>query len=249
MPNSIQIFIGNVSIILGVAGGVLTLMNWWLPKDSKQWISDKADTLWIWLSYQRTWPFLKKLQNPNAFTLILLLGSVLFFTGSMLFYIPVTTSAKPSLATFESGSLIPGVLVGLFAMSKLRRWFQRGFVWITTTSKSAELMLRAMGTFCAMAIVLYIIMLSLQAIHSKEPTNFIYAAQLLLLLAGVPVFLALVLMGIICAYLIGVFVLIAVFKLLQAITLRAADYDKGPILGLAALLAALGGILTAFAHH
>ena len=55
-------------------------------------------------------------------------------------------------------------------------------------------------------------------------------------------------MGTLSCYVVGIYVLIGVFRFIQALVLRIVEYDKGPVLAIAALLAGIGSILTALAH-
>lgn len=48
-------------------------------------------------------------------------------------------------------------------------------------------------------------------------------------------------------YIIGIYFTVLLFKVSEFIVLRVVEYDKGPVLGLAALLTGLGTILKALA--
>ena len=51
-----------------------------------------------------------------------------------------------------------------------------------------------------------------------------------------------------CFYVVGIHAMIFLFRVSQALIRPIVEYDKGPVLGVAPLLAAIGSILTAFAH-
>jgi hypothetical protein len=256
MLNTIQVFIGTLAIIFGGAGGFLALLDWGLSDESKKWISDKAADTWLWLSYQRTWPLIAILQHRKAFTVLLACGMI-FFCAFI-----VWAKSRSTDWVYTVAMSIIQILFGLLGMYTMRSLLRRAYIWITTTSNITILTLRAVGTLTIAAITLYVLGLLAEVMMrpavgltfddlNKLPYLFFG------LMVGAFVFsvvfqffsLGLLATAVMCAYLVGVFALIGLFKLSQAIVLRVVEFEKGPILGMAALLAAFGSILNAFAKH
>jgi hypothetical protein len=49
-------------------------------------------------------------------------------------------------------------------------------------------------------------------------------------------------------YIVGIYLMICLFKISEFVVLRVAEYDKGPVLGLAALLTGIGTALKALVN-
>jgi hypothetical protein len=77
MWERIHPLLSTTAVALSGAGTFLILLDWILPKEAKKWIEDKASTAWLWLSYHRTWPLIRKLEAKRAFYTFLILGLVI----------------------------------------------------------------------------------------------------------------------------------------------------------------------------
>jgi hypothetical protein len=259
-----QAFLGGSAILLGGIGGFLAILDWTLSKKSKDWIENKATTAWIWLSYQQTWPLVRKLQNKRAFAVFLAVGTTLWLVLAMFFafqfvlwLVPWRTIANAGIKMIALrliGGMI-GLLVfaipALVVIYVMRERLRQVYSWITTTSGTAELSRRAFGIFGVSAILFFLSPLPLSLVDLqmliKYPIYTISGALIYFVLSWSLAFICFA-MGTLSCYVVGVYILIGLFRFIQALILRIVEYDKGPVLAIAALLAGIGSILTALAH-
>jgi hypothetical protein len=262
-----QAFLGAAAVMLGGMAGFFALLDWLLSKEIKGWIEDKASTAWIWLSYQRTWPLVRKLQAKNAFGVFLAIGIAIcilqLIVAAVLLYLllvpPIARSIiqQSSLRTRSLVFFVASIFLLLLLAPSLsiiyivRARLRRVYVWITTTKQSsAVVLIRTVGVLVVIAILYYISVFSSNVLAAFETTHpmiiaiysVIYTIFILALIFTTFATVAL------CIYVLCIYALIFVFKLAQAVILRIAEYDKGPVLAVAALLTAVGSILTAFSH-
>lgn len=259
VTKDLQSILGTLAISLGGIGGALALLDWSLSKKSKRWIENKASTIWIWLSYQQTWPLLLKLQHKQAFTVFLTIGALLFVVGgaitalSFFFWLvpPSKISTKAALLMSLGGLLLlllmmtPSICI-IYAM---RRRLRDAYTWITTTSSTAQLSLRAFGSFTTIFISIYFLpdgWLTFQFVLAHP----IYAVAGIVIfsLFAMVITLLLYAIGTICCYLLCIFLLVLIFRIFQSLILRIVEHEKGPVLAIAAFLAAVGSVLTALAR-
>jgi hypothetical protein len=263
MFRNFQAQLGTIAIGLGGVGGALAVLDWMLSQKSKNWIENKASTVWIWLSYQQTWPLVRKLQNERVFAVFLAAGCAVWVLLTLfiayrflLWLVPWRTIENlgiTMMVLLSVGTVIlclitvtPALLL-IYATRARLRW---GYSWTTTASGGGQLLLRAFGVFAVSATVLFAIPMphgSFLGPLIAHPVFFVMVMMIyfILTLSLTLIYFAL---GILCCYIVGIYVLIACFRIAQTFILRIVEYDKGPVLAISALLAAMGSILTAFSR-
>src|SRR5262249_49344557 len=122
----------------------------------RRWVKDKAETLWIWLSYQRTWPYVRRLQSGRAVEWIFLIVVGLFLAGSLTIILVCRYADDCSSDSKEDLDLLmtayADVGMGLAAVVfyfVARNWWLHGFRWIMQGGAAWKFVLRALfGCFC-----------------------------------------------------------------------------------------------------
>jgi hypothetical protein len=74
MLKSVILWLPTIASGTGAIAAALTIADRYLSDSARRWISDKAETLWICLSYQTSWPYLKKLQDVRIYRRLLLVA-------------------------------------------------------------------------------------------------------------------------------------------------------------------------------
>jgi hypothetical protein len=59
-------FLTSAIFFFSGAAGLLVLLDWLLLKKQKEWINDKPASVWVWLSYQQSLPYVRWLKNPRV---------------------------------------------------------------------------------------------------------------------------------------------------------------------------------------
>src|SRR5262245_8075311 len=90
MPKELQSSLGTIAILCGGFAGALALLDWLVSKPAKDWLRNQATNIWYWLSYQRTWPYVRNLQKPRSFDVFFGLGFFLI-SSFVLVYAPLVT--------------------------------------------------------------------------------------------------------------------------------------------------------------
>jgi hypothetical protein len=82
------------------------------------------------------------------------------------------------------------------------------------------------------------------------PTNpfAVFPAAMVVAIAAIVIFMLLYALLLFTFYIVGIYLMIFLFKISEFIVLRVVEYDKGPVLGLAALVTGIGAVLRSLAN-
>jgi hypothetical protein len=250
--------------VLGGIAGLLVILDWLMPREQKDRLKDMASTLWLWLSYQRSWPYLQKLTNPRAFDALFLsacaLGLVAFVM--MYFFRPLRVADREPAETaevmseqadwFQLWGPIILCTVAIVGYAITRRWLLRGFAWVVSADTTKRLFARSGA---ALGIVYGSLLLGIGSLVGTQfglmhlgwlsvPIQIVFGAVFLVVwMAGVSGFFLMYAIILMWLYISTIFVMIFLFKGTQYVLLRMLEYDKGPLLAAAALLTAFGSVL------
>jgi hypothetical protein len=245
MIADVQSLLGSLTIGLGGTAGFLAVLDWVLPETRKDWIKDQASNVWIWLSYQQSWPYIRKLRNPRAFDIFLAIGVALVL--SIAFTVIVKAQASPLLKTLTGIITLMPVAVLFLVRTQLRR----GLTWLTSEEAGWKILVRS--------IVICVVALAAGALLA-EAYNHLYdnvfpsnpfpafSAGMVVAIAAIVIFMLLYALLLFTFYIVGIYLMIFLFKISEHVVLRVAEYDKGPVLGLAALLTGIGAALKALVN-
>jgi hypothetical protein len=255
MSKDFQAVVGNIATIIGGVGGILVLLDWIIPKKGKDWIASKASTVWIWLSYQKTWPLIRKLQNEKAFNVFLILGTLVALMVSLSAVYQVLSIYYPDEPIVTMEILAAYGVLSLYMVGAIvyisRKWLRQVYRWITNASGPFKVILRALGIVLIAAFANTVFSTIAPGLTlAASALDVVYLAIAIFCLPTLAAFLILssyTLMALFL-YIVGIHAMIFLFRVSQALVRPIVEYDKGPVLGVAALLAAIGSILTAFAR-
>lgn len=245
-----QSILGNIALVLGGISGGLALIDWLLPENVRKSILSASETAWIWLSYQRTLPYVALLRKDSAPYILFLTALLYFVVGGPIIWarlgIPLEMLVQAS-----------AMFAGLFLLSAgvcylLRKYIIAAYRWVVREGSTLLLVVRAVGAYLAFFAILYgwiYVVILLQSVLIGSPAwQYVYFAILFITFAATCAsFIILGALLFILIYVILVYLLIGLFMAAQIVVRGIVEHSKGPVLGLAALLAAIGTILKAFA--
>ena len=260
--------LGSIVLVLGGIVGFLTMCDWMMTPAQKKRLKSGSETAWIWLSYQQQWPYDKFLQNESAFRwLARIIGTLvcLFALGWVLVVHLMTTMVKRDTNTLKAFLDVHSltILVSIFALPVPLLILRLGggrlltvFRWITgrradwTPVPRAAVALLVSGLLFEMARSAF--WLAFQAPPKayglgRLAAEVVDTAAVLSAISLMIAFMLLSLLSLLLLLYVAVAQLVAIcFLLAEFIALRLAEYEKGPMLALAAVLTATGSILKAF---
>lgn len=250
-------YIGTIALVAGGTAGGLGILDWCLSKKTKLQIADAVETLWLWLSYQRTWPYIQKLRDSKAFDLLFASAIILMMNGFIVsFYLLGNTDSDPDPPTwFAPIAIAIFVIVPTAIYYFLRMRVLGAYVWIIRPGVSSALFGRALLAIGALYGGLFILLgtgVGLGFLVTKVPhaayTVLIvpYALFFIVVWAlGVFGFFVLYALFLLAMYIGLIYGLIGAMSVLQFVVLRIVEFDKGPLLGIAALLTGIGAVAKA----
>jgi hypothetical protein len=241
MIADVQSLLGSLTIGLGGTAGFLAVIDWLLPETRKKWISDRASTVWIWLSYQQSWPYIRKLRDPLAFDIFLAIGVALVLM--IAFKYIVAAEATVPLKAATGGIVLIPVAILFFVRAQLRR----GLTWLTSVEAGWKILIRSI-VICVVALATGALLAELYnrlySVYSSNPFP-VFSAGMVVAISAIAIFMMLYALLLFTFYIVGIYFMICLFKVSEFVVLRVAEYDKGPVLGLAALLTGIGTALKA----
>jgi hypothetical protein len=263
------------SLSYWIAGSLalLTFLDWVLTDRQKKWITDRTIALFIWLDDQRELRYLRLLGKFRwQFIVIILYAVVALAAGSFVAFgiysglfqeVAANDPDIPPHLEYYLLSAYIGSFIG--ALFMVRVVLGPVLNWITRTEGSWAYIGRS--TFAFLAIVAAVFLVSgvdflfmaqsssgvqnrdgkeiFRELVSKQPfISNVYNAILATIVISIFVSWLLVVVPVIL-----VLILIVLFRVLQFATARIAESPKGPILGLIAVLTAIGALLQLFQHQ
>lgn len=266
--------LGSIAIALGAVGGGITLLDWALPKRAKEVLNDKVADFWLWLSYQRTWPYIRALRSRRAFNIHLLTtGAAL---PAFILLLTIVYAADPTLLGLHSRNddpraiglptsyiwMLAGTGTVIWAVPALiyytmRRALLAGYLWATAIPNVWNYLGRFFLLYflASVAILPFFGLWGLLADHllgqaAVSSTQSIYLPYMTLIIGWVImmiIWMTTMGYGLLLLYIVAIFPMIALLIVLKYVVLRLLEFDKGPLLGISAALTALGTVIKAFA--
>lgn len=245
MIADVQSLLGSLTIALGGTAGFLAVLDWVLPEARKDWIRDQASTFWIWLSYQQSWPYIRKLRNPRAFDVFLAIGIALVLLIAFTFIVKAEASALLKVLT---GAIILAPAAILFLC---RTQLRRGLNWLTSEEAGWKILIRSI-VICVVALAVGALLTEVynhlyEKVFPSNPFSG-FSAGMMVAITAIVIFMLLYALLFFTIYIVGIYLMIFIFKVSELVVLRVAEYDKGPVLGVAALLTGVGTALKALVN-
>jgi hypothetical protein len=244
MIADIQSLLGSLTIGLGGTAGFLAVIDWLLPETRKKWISDRASTIWIWLSYQQSWPYIRKLRDPRAFNIFFAIGVVLVLVIAFKYIVLAEATVLLKIAT---GVI---VLIPVAILLLVRTQLRRGLTWLTSVEAGWKILIRSV-VICVIALTTAALLVELYnrlySYYSSNPFP-AFSAGMVVAISVIAIAMLLYALLLFTVYIVGIYLMICLFKISEFVVLRVAEYDKGPVLGLAALLTGIGTALKALVN-
>jgi hypothetical protein len=244
MTTDVQSLLGSLTIGLGGTAGFLAVLDWMLPSARKDWVRDQASTVWIWLSYQQSWPYIRKLRNPRAFDIFCAVGVFLVLTIALVFIVGEHASVPIKVLT---GVI---VLIPVAVLYFVRAPLRRGLAWLTSKEAGWKILVHSL-VICVVALSVGAMLVQVyNYLHENAfpASPFVtFPVAMAVAIAAIVIFMLLYALLLFTFYIVGVYLMVFLFKVSEFIVLRVAEYDKGPVLGLAALLTGVGAALQALA--
>jgi hypothetical protein len=214
--------LGTIALVTGGIAGGLTLLDWALPRIAKDKVRDKTETLWLWLSYQRTLPYINILRSHEVFK---------YFCIASILVSPI---------------LLLLMVVG-DELFKLYRWIisteNIGFLIL-------RIITTAFLAFIIMILVFKL--LGQFIILSDDDYNYgskVLITWFVIIPVFIISPMIILICFILLLYIMLVNILIFLFRISEFVVYRVIEYEKGPILAVAVALSSLGTILKAFAGN
>lgn len=249
---------------------------------AKKSIDDKISTVWLWLSYHRTWPPIRRLEDERAFNLFMFLGVVvgkivaltlsigfIDFVYAWLFPEKFISQHRWVLLVITTGGTATLLLLQtpvFVIIYLLRKILRRSYVFITDTSNTPMLFIRAFG-------ILLIMMFLFEGPYRDYQNYRIYMDPTIDITNGIDNstmkwlhyfakywimgsvatilrttvmqigYLLAYMMSCICIYIAVISVVAGILKLCEMIILKLIEYDRGVVIGAASFLGAVGAVL------
>ncbi len=243
-------FVADVLFWTGVGIAVLKLLDLLFPKSFETKLTGWLTLAWAWLSYQRTLPYIRYLRTYNRFRWFLIPG-----TGLILVLLAVLLADwmrvenSGPFATAYLGT-VAFTIVPMLAIFLLRHQLFRMFRWATKTQYPVAIVLR----FLLAAFAIFLLFSAAVPFannfvpaNGTDPTVMQFTLFCLIYIFVVICVILYVACAFITAYFVLILLLTVVALLARELFRVLVEYDKGPILGAAALLGLIGGLAKVFA--
>jgi hypothetical protein len=262
-------FFASLSIWTGAVLAVLTVLDWALTNRQKNWLTDCAIALFVWLDDQRELKYLKYLGKFRWQRIVIILYGMLVLVGALLMTFINYTGGfdQPEIPPAFGNIIIEiylGTLVGVLVMIRI---MPRVLNWITKTEGSLLYIVKSTLALIATLLVYSMLALIQTPLISRMQTylNPSSREDIVLTMSDpfsnpIVTLIYSVFAGA-CAAVVGVVLLSWIFvvgpvviililmlflRVIQFITARIAENPKGPILGVSGLLTAIGALAKLF---
>lgn len=247
-----QSILADAAIILGGIVGGLTLLDFFLSKSAKKAITSRLETAWIWLSYQQTLPLLRLLRTSTAFY-TLALGVPTLLAGSLLLLSYLTWYPDNLVLVVSISALIMGSsLIGGMLLFYIFRWDLRAlYEFLIERGDIRPIFLRSVSVILAVVISIFLILFIvglLVEIFSIEH-GFVAAILYIAFMSTVALFVVVIeLSAFVIVYTTVVYIIVFSFRVLQFLSQRVIESEKGPVLAITAFLTGAGAVLKALSN-
>ena len=154
MSQNAASLLGTIALTLGGIAGGLSLLDLALSRSAKDKIKDKAATAWIWLSYQRTWPYVRAVRSRRAFYIVFALAISL---PALFYVVGFLTMSFPGNLPLLQFNLVLLALLALVGVPSaifffLRRYALRIYLWATEKPSTLSYLLRPLAVYMAILL-------------------------------------------------------------------------------------------------
>lgn len=232
--------IGTTILVFSAGTCLCAILDWILLAKQKSWIKDKSASLWIWLSYQKSMPYVSRLTDYRVLGGIMMVEAAIVLLANMpssaqfgAYGATVVSLADVAIIAVAVLCSLPLLrqLWGFLTNPPLLRWLVPKCVVVLIVAfygvkylggvMDADFQSLAMPTYGSFGRVSNYTSLVFSTIAYLFWT-FVYTMTLIALVYGL---------------VIGI--MIAGFKSLQFLVLRIAEHEKGPVVAISALLTAV----------
>ena len=244
--------LGTLAIGCAVATTVLQLLDWLLPPAAVQKLRDLLERLWLWLAEQRAGRLFRRLLEPPTLARLAIILAAVIATSTLAFFVLVRAGTpRPQqiveilLNLLAFCALGSSLSLAAFALSGFT-WARRVALWVTLTKRPLAVLGRLTVVVALAALPLLVPGLLNQALGLRGSATGAYFGYFLVgVFIGMPALL-LALAFLSLSWLLLLSVLAPLLRVAEFLVLRLAEHPKGPVLGLSALLAAIGALMKVF---
>lgn len=263
--------LGNISFWVGLSLGSLTILDFLLRDKHKKWLANKAELLWLWLDEQKAGKFtilILKERVQNGLVIVTHLSIILIIISFLLrvfFQVNVNATFQlghPRIYKWQVWVDVAAMILSMILVTKYIHPLLLRKLKFSPTVKSYLLKsLKGLG-FCYLAMFI----LLLAEIPIIFPTmdletgieiekhfggrTIVIILHVLTSILAAPLmseaFLFMFMLFIGIYWIIIIYVVMLIFRMLQFLLIRIAENPKGPVIALSGLLTGIGGVIKIF---
>lgn len=236
----------DISIYLGLISGVVSGVNFLLPKKAKEVVQNSFEDLWVWLEYKKLINFYRVKQGSEYLIPISII--VTLFLGQLINFAFIADLDEPFHEVFfEEYFIMLLVLVILLTITNtasywlfpfIRRFYSKNKAYILDTNELSQIIHRSIAfNFKPIFIPLYV---SGCVPDARDFVLLPYAFILYPILALNGIWLT------ISIWMLIIPVIRFLFKFLSFIVYRIASYPAGPMIFISTLFTTIASIVKIF---
>ncbi len=263
--------LGNISFWVGLSLGSLTILDFLLRDKQKKWLSDKAEIFWLWLDEQKAGQFTKLLLKDRVQKGLVILAHsmIIFIIGSFVLnvFFGFNINAdfqigQPRIYKWQIWIDVAAMVLSMIVVTKyVHPYLIKRLKFLPTVKSYLLKSLKGFGLLCLIAVMLVlaempIINPTMDLRTTADIENHFGGKAIVIILhtitaiigspimSEVSLFMFMLYIGV--YWIIVVYIIMFIFRLLQFILIRIAENPKGPVIALSGLLTGIGGIVKVF---
>ncbi|QDV17299.1 hypothetical protein Pan153_19340 [Gimesia panareensis] len=159
-------YLSSLAIWTGAIIGLLKIVDWLLLDSQKKWITEKFESLWLWLSEQRMGKFTSLVQSRRTqvgfsiFTHVAMITIILSFLARVFLGFNIDASIElghPRIYSYQVWVDVFALIISMILVSKIIH--PRITLWITDTKKISTYYLRSYSAFSTSFVSMILILL------------------------------------------------------------------------------------------
>jgi hypothetical protein len=242
--------LATLLIWLSVAVAVLALVDLFLSKDQKTWLSDVVLKMWSILDEAKGWSFADWVKKPEPKAWLgIILGVGVAVAWIYKYTVLDTFEGESAFSRFFMGSLL-GACVGWVAVNAMNHILERLLQFSSAKHLAGKLVMALLGS----GTVLFLLIVATSLLSDRFWESDLHTAigvSLYVLKLGLGLLFAVICFLLLCS--VVIFVSMAVAYIASAtlcvgefVVRRIAEYPKGPVLALSALCGGIVALIKAF---
>lgn len=263
--------LANISFWVGLSLGLLTILDFLLREKHKKWLTDKAEILWLWLDEQKVGKFTKlilKERVQKGLVIFTHLGIILIIVSFLLrVFLNVNINAsvqlgQPRIYTWQVWVDIGAMILSVVLVTK---YIHPGFVkWLKFLPTVRSYLLKSLKGLglCYLAMLILLVAeipiifpsMDLETADAIEKhfggKTIVIVLHTLTSLIAAPImseaFLFMFMFFIGLYWIIIIYVVMIIFRVLQFLLIRIAEHPKGPVIAISGLLTGIGAVIKLF---